>query len=163
MIRLLGSGDLEVFRQIRLESLRTDPLAFANTAADWEKLSDDEWVRRMTDNPVFVSFDGGEPVAIMGLFRQSPSKMAHRAWLIMVFVRPRCRGQGHAKALLHACRAYAKSIGLMQLELAVSAENHDAVGFYERMGFELVGRIPSGLLQDGRKIDELLMVHRLDA
>ena len=163
MIRLLAPEDIAVFRKIRLESLRTNPSAFAGTAEDWEKLPDVEWRRRMTANPVFVSFDDNDPVGIMGLLRQTARKMAHRAWVIMVFVRPDHRRQGRAETMLKAVCDHARSIGLLQLELAVSADNHAAIRFYERVGFALVGRIPAGFLQDGRKIDELLMVLRLDA
>jgi len=48
------------------------------------------------------------------------------------------------------------------LELAVSAENSAALGFYHRHGFIEVGRIPGGLLDGDRQIDDVIMVRRLD-
>ena len=163
MIRQLRLGDVDIFRRIRLESLQTDPQAFASTAKDWESLPEAEWARRMTANPVFVDFDGDEPVGIAGLLRHSAAKMAHRAHVIMVFVRPSHRGQGRAEALMDHARDHAKGMGLRMLELSVSAENPAAIRFYERMGFAEVGRIPAGYLVDGRETDELIMVQRLGA
>jgi len=84
VIRLLGQGDVETFRQIRLEALRVEPAAYASKAEDWEALSDDEWRRRLTDNPVLAAFRDGNPVGIMGLMQQRSSKMTHRATVIMV-------------------------------------------------------------------------------
>ncbi len=57
MIRHLGPQDLAIFRAIRLEALRREPAAFASSAEDWELLPDDEWMRRLITNYVFVSFE----------------------------------------------------------------------------------------------------------
>lgn len=162
MIRHLGPQDLAIFRAIRLEALRREPAAFASSAEDWELLPDDEWMRRLITNSVLVSFEGEMPVGIMGLMRQSASKMAHRATLIMVYVRCDQRGRGHAKALLDALVNHARERGIVQLELALSAENPAAFRFYEREGFVEVGRIPAGMRHEGREIDEILMARRID-
>jgi GNAT superfamily N-acetyltransferase len=162
MIRLLGSEDVEVFRRIRLEALRAEPAAFASSAEDWEALSDEEWLRRLTDNPVFVAFCDGEPVGIMGLLRQSSSRMAHRATIIMVYLRASQRGGGLAKALLEALADHAHRCGILQLELAVNADNLAALRFYRREGFVEIGRIPGGFLHEGRETDEIMMARRID-
>ncbi len=162
MIRHLGPQDLAIFRTIRMEALRQEPAAFASSARDWELLPNDEWVRRLITNSVFVSFEDEVPVGIMGLMRQSASKMAHRATLIMVYVRRDQRGRGHAKALLDALVDHARGSGIAQLELAASAENPAAIRFYQREGFAEVGRIPDGIRHEGREIDEILMARRID-
>ncbi|CAN7427667.1 GNAT family N-acetyltransferase [Rhizobium sp. LjRoot98] len=162
MIRHLGPEDIDIFRRIRLEALRREPAAFASSAADWEALPDAEWARRLTVNAVFVDFHEGEPVAIMGLMRQGASKLAHRATVIMVYVRKDRRGAGHAKALLDAIADYARGTGVRLLELALSAENPQALRFYQREGFREIGRVEAGILHEGREIDDILMVRRID-
>lgn len=161
MIRRLAPGDAAVFRSIRLEALRADPAAFASRLEDWAELPEAEWERRLAVTPVFVDFEGDEPVGIIGLMPQAASKMAHRATLVMAYLRAALRRRGRAEALLGAAADYALAVGLRQLELTVSAENPVAIGFYERMGFVRVGRIPASLLHEGREIDELMMVRRL--
>lgn len=53
----------------------------------------------------------------------------------MLFVHPQARGQGVGRKLLtHAVEAYAA------VTLDVNEQNDQAVGFYRRMGFEVVGR-----------------------
>jgi ribosomal protein S18 acetylase RimI-like enzyme len=160
-IRRLGPDDVETFRCIRLEALRMEPDSFASSAEDWEKLPDVEWRRRLTDNPVFVAFRTGEPVGIMGLLRQRASKMAHRATVVMVYVHRSARGTGIARALLTAVTEHARSEGILQLELSVSAENAAAIAFYRREGFEAVGRIPGGCIRNGREVDDIIMVRRI--
>lgn len=162
MIRLLGPDDVDVFRSIRLEALRIEPGAFASSAEDWEVLPDEEWRRRLTDNPVFVAFRDGEPVGIMGLMRERASKMAHRATIIMVYVRASLRGEGLAAALLAVLTEHALASDIRQLELAVRADNPAARRFYQRAGFDEIGRVPGGLLYDGEEVDEIMMARRID-
>lgn len=97
----------------------------------------------------------------MGLTRQRGVKKAHRATLIMVYLRESERRQGLADNLLKAVMAFAKSEGVRQLELNVSDHNAEAIRFYERHGFEQVGRIPAALIEEGQIVDELIMVSRL--
>lgn len=162
MIRQLGPDDMQIFRQIRLEALRSEPANFASSAEDWEALPDAEWTRRLTVNAVFVDFHEGEPIAMMGLMPQAASKMAHRGTVIMVYVRKDRRGGGHAKAILDVLVAHARQAGIRQLELAVSAENPAAIRFYQHEGFTQAGRIPGGTIHEGREIDEILMTRRID-
>ena len=161
VIRLLGQGDVDTFRRIRLEALHAEPAAYASKAADWEALSDDEWRRRLTDNPVFAAFLDGEPVGIMGLLHQRSSKMAHRATIVMVYVRKSRRRAGVATALLKSLTDCARDRGIRQLELAVSVENPAAIRFYRSEGFIEIGRIPGGFLHDGMEIDEVMMARRI--
>ncbi|MFT4180443.1 MAG: GNAT family N-acetyltransferase [Rhizobium sp.] len=160
IVRLINADDVDTFRRIRLEALRSDPASFASSVEDWEALSDEEWRRRLSD-PVFVAFQGEEPVGIMGLLRQRSSKMAHRATLIMVYVRRDFRRTGLAKDLLDVVGDYARGAGILQLELVVSAENPAAIGFYRRQGFIEIGRIPAGVRHDGREIDDIMMARHL--
>ena len=162
-IRLLTPEDVEIFRRIRLEALRVEPSAFASRVEDWEALSTEEWRRRLTETSVFVAFRDDEPVGIMGLMRQRSTKMAHRATIIMVYVRKTFRGAGIAAGLLEMATNHARDIGIRQLELAVTAENPAAYRFYEREGFAEIGRVPGGFLHDGREIDEILMARRIVA
>jgi RimJ/RimL family protein N-acetyltransferase len=161
-IRLLAPSDWETFRSIRLEALRAEPVAFASAAEDWETLSAEEWRGRLAAASVFVAFNGEEPVAIMGLMRQRSGKMAHRATIIMVYVRKSFRGSGIASELLQSVTDHARASGIRQLELAVTAENPGARRFYEREGFAVIGRIPGGFLHDGKEIDEIMMARRID-
>ncbi|MGZ2484069.1 ribosomal protein S18 acetylase RimI-like enzyme [Rhizobium pisi] len=159
-IRHIGPDEVEAFRQIRLEALRVEPASFASRYEDWEVLSLEEWRNRLNE-PVFIAFQDGAPVGIMGLFRQRSSKMAHRATIVMVYVRSSLRGTGLAGRLLEAVSDHARAAGIVQLELFVSAENAAAIRFYQRQGFAEIGRIPGGVLEEGREIDDVMMARRV--
>lgn len=152
-IRILGADDVEAFKHIRLEALRLEPSAFAS--------SFDEWRRRLLADPVFLAFEGDEPVAIMGLLRQRAGKMSHRATIIMVYVRRDKRGTGLSRALLDHVVNYAPQQGIRQLELTASAENPAAIGFYRKAGFVQAGLIPGGVMEGDREVDDVIMVRRI--
>ncbi|TRL40508.1 GNAT family N-acetyltransferase [Rhizobium straminoryzae] len=159
-IRRILADEVEAFRRIRLEALHNEPSSFASSYDDWVSLSTDEWKQRLRD-PVFIAFQGSEPVGIVGLRPQRARKMAHRATIIMVYVRNDQRGSGLAHKLLHAVADHARGMGISQLELAVSGDNIPAIRFYSREGFLEVGRIPCGFIHDGKEIDDVLMMCRL--
>jgi len=96
-VALLDLRGVDVFRRIRLEALREEPAAFASSAEDWERLSEAEWRRRLADTPVFVAFVDDAPVGVMGLMRERAAKTAHRATLVMVYVRKDLRRLGLAR------------------------------------------------------------------
>lgn len=160
-LKLLDPDDFEIFKRIRLEALRAAPEAFASSAAEWENLPGEEWRRRLMNNPVVVSFRGGEPAGIMGLMRQQASKMVHRATVVMVYLRDSERGGEYAVGMLNLLLDHARALGIRQVELAVSAENLAAMRFYQREGFHEIGCIPAGFLHEGREIDEIVMARRL--
>ncbi len=165
-VRRLKPSDIETFRALRLEALRAEALraepdAYASTAADWEALSAAEWAERL-EHPVLAIFRDGAAVGLMGLVRQASSRMAHRATLVMAYVRAGERGSGVAATLLDGVIAEAQALGVSQLELAVSADNLAAIRFYRRAGFVEVGRIPGGFRHPDGDVDEVLMALRLE-
>jgi L-amino acid N-acyltransferase YncA len=160
-IRRIGADEVDLFRRIRLEALRAEPSVYASTAEDWERLSPDAWRARLAE-AVVVALAGDGPVGVMGLMPQRASRMAHRGTLVMAYVRADQRGGGVASALLDALGREALTQGIVQLELAVSAENEAAIRFYRRRGFAECGRVPGGFRIGGREIDEILMMRRLD-
>jgi L-amino acid N-acyltransferase YncA len=160
LIRQLSPDEIDIFRRIRLEALRCEPASFASRFEDWIILPNGEWRRRLAD-PVFVAFSNSEPIGVMGLLRFRPRKMAHRATLVSVYVRKSERGTGIAADLLSVVSNVARSLGILQMELAVNAENSAALRFYQRHGFVEVGRIPGGLVEGDREIDDVIMVRRL--
>ena len=159
-IRRISTADVDAFRQVRLEALRCEPASYASTHDEWASLPIEAWERRLND-PVFVAFKNEEPVGLIGLLREGPARSAHRAMIVMVYVRKRLRGSGIAKDLLDTVDCYARDIGVTQLELTVSAENPVATDFYLREGFLEVGRIPDWFLHEGKGTDHILMVRRV--
>jgi putative acetyltransferase len=56
-----------------------------------------------------------------------------------MYVRPQFRGLGYGKLMLDHLAAYAQAQGVALLRLETGIHQHEAIGLYERMGFQ---RIP---------------------
>lgn len=160
-IRQLGPDDLDHFKSIRLEALELEADAFASSAEQWRALPDTDWLKRMTENPVFAAFRGSEPVGLMGLIQEAPVRRRHRASIVMVYVRADERGTGLSGRLLEAVTAHSRALGITQLELGVNADNDVAISFYQRAGFTPYGRVPNARLDDDGVHDELLMAREI--
>jgi GNAT superfamily N-acetyltransferase len=59
-----------------------------------------------------------------------------------MYVRPKFRGRGFGKLMLDYLTAYALQHGIGCLRLETGIHQHEAIGLYERMGFQRIGPFP---------------------
>jgi ribosomal-protein-alanine N-acetyltransferase len=62
--------------------------------------------------------------------------------IITIDVAPLHRRGGTGTALMGACEQRLRALGCVSTHLEVAMDNHAAIRFYERLGFERSGRIP---------------------
>ncbi|MEC5159281.1 diamine N-acetyltransferase [Janthinobacterium sp. CG_23.3] len=85
---------------------------------------------------------GGAPVGYLVLSPSTLAVAAPRAddlEIKRVYLLHRFHGQRIGKRLMDAALAHARERGARRVLLGVYAENHDALAFYRRCGFEQVG------------------------
>jgi ribosomal protein S18 acetylase RimI-like enzyme len=155
-IRLLTPTDAALYRQIRLEGLRTHPQAFSSTFAH-ERDQPLAWFEeRLATSDIFGAFLEDELAGVAGFRRRDGTASEHKAVLWGMYVRSAARHLGLGKRLVDAVTAHAAE-RVEQLQLTVVAENEAALRLYTRAGFVEYGREVRGLKQDGRYFDEVLM------
>lgn len=158
-VRRLTADDAADYRSIRLEGLADAPSAFGASLREDTALGEDEWRARLTRNFAYGVFDKDELGGIAGFYIEGGDKTKHRGHLVGVYTRPKHRGTGASKLLLGEVVAEASN-HVQFLYLQVTQTNLPAVRLYERMGFEIYGKDPGGLVVDGVMHEDYLMMLR---
>ncbi|MDP6342685.1 MAG: GNAT family N-acetyltransferase [Alphaproteobacteria bacterium] len=156
MIRTLTAADAASYRDLRLQALRLEPLAFSASAEEEGAEPLSFFAGRLGENACFGAFYAEALIGFVGLRRLGRAKTRHRGEIWGMYVAEDHRGSGVARDLLEFV---VESAGdLRQLELNVVADNGRAVRFYQGCGFVRTGVVPRAALVDGRYHDELVMV-----
>lgn len=162
VVRKLTPEDAPAFQALRLSGLRECPTAFASSyeeECDRPLSSVADRLAAQDDRAVLGAFVGGNLVGLVGIKREEPRKLAHKARLWGMYVAPANRKQSVGRQLVAEALALARSqLNARQVTLGVNAENGPALALYERMGFKPFGREPAFMLVDGITQDEVQMV-----
>lgn len=160
-IRRLISEDAVLYRDIRLEALRSSPEAFAS-AFETENARPVDWFAERLESGAVVlgAFDGSELVGILGFLIGDGPKRRHKGALVGMYVRAAARRAGVGRQLIEAALDLAtQSVELVQL--SVTGGNEPAHRLYRSVGFVEYGMERRALKIDGRYYDEILMVKDL--
>lgn len=165
-IRALTEADAEAYRSLRLEALRSAPLAFSSSFEEESSRPLEFFVERVRGadgSRIFGAFDDrGALGGMAGLYRLPGLKIRHKGSIWGVFVRPELRGRGLGRDLIDAALACARGLdGLELLTLGLVLHAAAPRALYESFGFETTGIEPAGIKVDGRCYDEVLMALRL--
>jgi phosphoribosylglycinamide formyltransferase-1 len=163
-IRVLGHGDLDELRRVRLTALKGDPASFSSSY-EVELAQPDKFLARLDgrdDNRIYGAFLGGRLIGIGGFHRETAPKRRHAGIVTGMYVEPAQRGRGIARRLLVEIIEEARALdGLEQIELSVTAGNEPARALYESLGFVRWGVQPNALRVDGLAYAEEHMLLRL--
>lgn len=138
--RVLGPDDVMVYRTIRLEALRSDPMAFCSTYEREAAFDEATLAARMTSydgRPGAVITDDG-PVQ-SGMVGIGEMEGGGAAMMWGMWVRPAARRTGLGARLVEAAVDWAEAHGYARVDLWVVVGNGAAVALYERCGFAATG------------------------
>ena len=165
-IRTILPDDAAALRELRLEGLRENPLAFTADLSESES-HPMEWWRDLATRGggagelILVADARGGLAGMTGVYLPKQPKLRHSGVIWGVYVRPAFRGRGIGEALIRSTLDWARQRKLATVRLSVVAVNHSARRCYERCGFEVYGVEPMAVQWEGKFYDEFLMVWRL--
>jgi RimJ/RimL family protein N-acetyltransferase len=164
-IRRLTPADALAFQALRLAGLKEEPSAFGSSYEEEKDFSASIIESRLAVQPdrgPFGAFEGEALIGLVALGRESMHKLAHKALIWGMYVKPEARRKGVARALLTEALGLARSVpALRQVNLCVNARNGGAIRLYESVGFKAYGHEPGAMLINGELHDEVHMCLRL--
>ncbi len=140
VVRRIRVGEGQLFRQVRLASLREAPYAFASSyeaalqrsAGSWNEQADG--TAQGSDRATFIAFADDSPIGLAALYRQSAG--ADTGELLQVWVAPEYRHTGTARCLMDAVFQWAEVNGFRHVLAKITQGNARALAFYRRYGFD---------------------------
>jgi RimJ/RimL family protein N-acetyltransferase len=167
VIRPVTLDDVDAFRELRLEALRTQPIAFGADYADNLARPRGFWVDRIAPGDdvaslIHVADASGELVGLTGIRAEAGPKQKHVGIVWGVFVREAWRGRRLGDRLVNACTEWGAAQGLRYAKLGVHTGNTSAICCYLRCGFSVYAVDPEVIAWEGMYHDELLMAKRLN-
>jgi ribosomal protein S18 acetylase RimI-like enzyme len=160
-VRRLEASDAELYRAIRLESLRLNPEAYGSALETEEARPLSAFVERLTETHLLGGFADDELLGIAGFLAEEGPKSRHKGHLWGVYVRPSARGKGVARRLCEGVIEFAR--GKVEiLQLTVTATNEQARRLYSDLGFVEFGLEKRARKVDDRYFDDILMAMDLE-
>jgi ribosomal protein S18 acetylase RimI-like enzyme len=154
--RLESEKDAEIWREIRLEALRSSPSAFGSDFASENARPLGWFAERLTTSSVYGGFRADALLGEAGLMPERTQKRAHKGYLWGVYVRPEARSAGVARSVVRAALDHA--IGEFEIvHLTVERGNMHARRLYTSLGFQEFGLEKDALKVGDRYYDNILM------
>ncbi len=143
------------YRELRLEALQDDPLAFGSSYEEEVSLQEDEW--RMRIRNVLFAMEGDAAVGMISIVFNTKTKTKHVASIHGFYVKPGHRGRSIGERLLDAALSEAKKRRLVKIQLSVNPVMGPAVKLYKKAGFRAIGTAGRELKIGGKFYDLMLM------
>jgi GNAT superfamily N-acetyltransferase len=97
----------------------------------------------------------GRPEAL-GCWRRDPGPIfAHRAQVSKVMAHPDARGLGMGELIVSSLVGHARTSGIETVRLSARGNNHLAIELYQRLGFQVWGRLPNGIAVGDLRFDDV--------
>lgn len=151
-IRQLRTAELELYRNLRLEALQTEPGVFGNSYEMEAAFTPEQWLARVT-NPraaCFGLFCNQELVGITGI--TCSAERPDEAYLSQSYIRAGHRGKGLARLLYEARINWARTHGVRYLVVGHRESNLVSKAANQRFGFTYTHREsrtwPDGVTED---------------
>ena len=152
----LKEDEWEKLKEIRLEALKGDPIAFGSAYEEEINRPESHWRSRIPC--AIIAFDNQKVVGLMSYKDEDRVKTKHKSGIYSVYVSPEYRGKGVGKKLLtETLRRIKLNPDIIKINLTVNPLQTSAVKLYESFGFKAVGTLSKELLIDGAYYDETLM------
>ncbi|PHM33114.1 GNAT family N-acetyltransferase [Xenorhabdus innexi] len=158
LIRRLEKNDVKDYREIRLESLHTNPEAFGMTYEEESAHNEQDFIIRITDSLILGAYFNNKLVGTIEFQRNNKYKTSHKGTIWGFYVKQSYRSLKIGEKLIEKLIILLKESNVKQISLSVVEENVSAIYLYKKMGFGIYGKEPMSLKADEKTyVNDVLM------
>lgn len=150
----------DIYKEIKLKSLITDPIAFALKYEQALAYSDSEWKQKLAKkgSTWLVAKYGKKIVGTIGASAESNVESGGIVTIVGFYVAPEYRGLGIGKKLMNKVLGEIKAHEeIIKAKICVSETQKPAINLYENFGFYPTGKSKKGVYFKGKYFDKLIM------
>ena len=114
--------------------------------------------------PLFKKFvdellvhEKGDDILVLVSIKILPFRNSHVAYIDKLAVNPDFQNSGLGRELFDLIIPQLKEKGIKRLDLRVESDNHNAIKFYQKIGFQIEGTLKDYFNREGDLIDNLIM------
>jgi RimJ/RimL family protein N-acetyltransferase len=148
-VRRIQIGETDLYKQVRLASLRDAPYAFGITYESALQRSAEIWrdkaenTAQGTDGATFIAFSGDVPIGMAAIFRIKGQ--ADIGELMQVWIAPEYRGTNTPWELMNSIFRWAAENNFRRIIAGVTKVNARAQKFYVKYGFAIMEETSEGV------------------
>jgi RimJ/RimL family protein N-acetyltransferase len=143
-------------RDLRLEALKNEPVAFSSSYEE-EQVRPETFWQDSVKLFLFALADH-QLVGMAGIFQNNRIKTNHFVEIFGVYVKKEFRGQGTGKRLIEAALAEIQKLpGVKKVKIGVNPTQKTAAHIYKKFGFKEAGRFKKDVYVNGKFYDELFL------
>lgn len=163
-IRSIKPNDWKILRDIKISSIRQEPLAFENQTPELAKYltrSEQEWREKLSEENRVTVFAMDEDRAV-GMITSIISDDGVRATIQHVYVDKEHRGNKYAERMFTDLLPKLRQKGVKIIELAVLVTQTTAIDLYKRVGFKEKEYLQKSAHRGDEYYDEIEMEFNLN-
>jgi len=160
IIEKLNPKRWQEYKQLKLESLTEEPLAFSPGLKEYETYDDKRWqveLKKLSEYPhtlIFVEADG-ELIGLGGIYYYQQESFKHNIFLQSLYVKPNWRGKRiGTKIIQFEIDIATRNPIIKNILCEIFSSQGESIKLHQKFGFELVGTIKNFICQNGKCYDK---------
>lgn len=160
MIRFIMEKDAEPFLELcKKIDKETEFMLFEEGERATTIEQQQNMIKKINQSPnsaIFVAEIENELVGYLMAIGSKPKKIRHSVYIV-AGVTHENSGKGIGTRLFKELENWAKTIGVIRLELTVRINNISAISLYKKLGYEIEGTKRAACIMDGNLVDSYYM------
>lgn len=154
----LTSSSWKEYKNLRLEGLQKDPLAFGGSYESEVKKSENEWKESIEKSHIIGSFIDQKLVGVICFYFNKGTKTNHICNIFGVYLNSDFRNKGVSSILMDKVILLIKEYKITKkIKLTVNTKQTSAIELYKKFGFKTVGKLINELYINEKYYDEVIM------